>query len=85
MTVKVVSVRDGESWFTQGVDVNYGAQGESIEESVSNFKLGLEATIRARRVRGMLTMPPAPQPEWLYEFLSEKGNVQSEVEISDGR
>ena len=39
--LRVVIVRDGDQWFAQGVDVDYAASGESIEDVKHRFALGL--------------------------------------------
>ena len=43
--VRVIIVPDGTSWFAQGVDIDYAAQGNSVEEAKTNFEKGLRATI----------------------------------------
>jgi hypothetical protein len=36
---------DDQFWFAQGLEINYGAQGDTPEEAKENFQLGLLATI----------------------------------------
>jgi hypothetical protein len=43
--LRVVIVPDDGSWFAQGLDIDYAAQGEDIEEAKANFARGLRATI----------------------------------------
>ena len=43
--IRVIIVRDEGSWFAQGLDIDYAAQGESIEQAKKNFSGGLAATI----------------------------------------
>jgi predicted RNase H-like HicB family nuclease len=43
--LRVVIVADEGSWFAQGLDIDYAAQGETIEEAKENFSRGLRATI----------------------------------------
>ena len=37
---------DGRFWFAEGMEVDYGAQGDTLEEAIKNFRTGLEATIK---------------------------------------
>jgi hypothetical protein len=43
--LSVLIVPDGDFWFAQSLEVNYGAQGDSIEDAQNNFQKGLLATI----------------------------------------
>jgi len=43
--LKVIICQDGESWFAQGLDIDYAASGESLEDVKNNFQLGLKGTI----------------------------------------
>lgn len=43
--IRVVIVPDDGSYFAQGLDIDYAAQGETIEEVKSNFEKGFKATI----------------------------------------
>jgi hypothetical protein len=43
--IRVIIVPDGASWFAQGVDIDYAAQGESVDDAKANFERGLRATI----------------------------------------
>jgi hypothetical protein len=91
MKIKVISVHDGNFWFTQGIEVDYGAQGNTMDESVTNFKHGLEATIRVRRSRGLTAIPRPPPPELLVDIVANSPGfvavadpsyyVESEVEV----
>jgi hypothetical protein len=36
---------DGDGWFAQGLEIDYGVQGDSVEEAKRNFETGLERTI----------------------------------------
>jgi hypothetical protein len=54
--LSVLIVPDENSWFAQGLEVNYGAQGNTPEEAQENFQRGLLATIRQHlRVHGDIT------------------------------
>jgi len=43
--LSVLIVPDGDFWFAQGIEINYGAQGDSAEDAKKNFQEGLVATI----------------------------------------
>jgi hypothetical protein len=50
-TVEIDVQPDGPVWFVDGINVDYGAQGDTIEEAVHNFRDGLEATIKLQLER----------------------------------
>jgi hypothetical protein len=63
--IRVIIVPDGDAWFAQGVDIDYAAQGESIDAAKNNFENGLRATIDQHlnvygTIRGILE-PAAPE------------------------
>jgi hypothetical protein len=43
--LRVFIVPDGKFWFAQGLEIDYAAQGDSVDEAKKNFEEGLEATI----------------------------------------
>jgi len=43
--LRVILTRDGNSWFAQGLEIDYAAAGASIEEAKENFGEGLGLTI----------------------------------------
>jgi hypothetical protein len=43
--LSVLIVPDGKFWFAQGLEIDYGAQGDSVEDAQENFQAGLLATI----------------------------------------
>jgi hypothetical protein len=43
--LRVFIVDDGPFWYAQGLEIDYGAQGDTIEEAKKNFEMGLEQTI----------------------------------------
>ena len=65
--LRVVLVPDEDFWFAQGLEIDYAAQGDSVEDAQENFQSGLNATIREHlkvygTIRGMLRV--APQEAW---------------------
>lgn len=45
--LRVLIVPDEQFWFAQGLEINYGAQGDSPQDAQTNFQEGLIATIQA--------------------------------------
>ena len=44
--VRVLLKEDGQFWVAQGVEIDYFAQGETLEQAQKNFGLGLASTVR---------------------------------------
>lgn len=60
--MKVLIVPDGQFFFAQGVEKDYAAQGNTVEEAKSNFTAGLEATKKLHLERfGEVRIVPAPE------------------------
>jgi len=62
--LRVVIVEDDGSWFAQGLDIDYAAQGSTIDEAKDNFARGLRATIDQHlcsraNIRSLLRGAPA--------------------------
>jgi hypothetical protein len=69
--LRVVIVPDGPAWFAQGIDLDYAAQGDTVEEAKGNFEKGLGATIDQhlkayRTISGILKVA---EPELLAHLL----------------
>ena len=45
--IRVILTHDDDGWFAQGIEIDYGAQGSTIEDAKANFQTGLTATIEA--------------------------------------
>jgi len=61
--IRVLLLKDGDGWFAQGLEIDYGAQGDSLDEAKSEFEDGLEAMVHEHiRVYGdikkLLTVAP---------------------------
>ena len=86
--IRVVIVPDGSSWFAQGIDIDYAAQGATVEETKSNFEKGLKATIDQHlrvygTIRGLLQLAA---PELLANLLidsSAQFKLYSQVSAHD--
>lgn len=65
--LRVVLVPDEDYWFAQGLEIDYAAQGDSVEDAREKFQNGLSATIYEHlkvygTIAGMLRV--APQEAW---------------------
>jgi len=72
--LRVVIVPDGSSFFAQGLEIDYAAQGPSVEGVKKNFEKGFKATIQQHlQIYGNLKnfLVPAPVSMW-QEMLPEK-------------
>ena len=72
--IRVIIVPDGAAFFAQGLEIDYAAQGSSVDEVKSNFEVGLEATVDQHlkiygNIKGLLQ--PAPAAIW-QELVPEK-------------
>lgn len=82
--LKVVILKDGSNWFAQGLDLDYGCSGTSIENAKKNFENGLMATIQLH-IQAYNTivkmLKPAPPEVWqdtLYAcIVAPEGAVKS--------
>ena len=45
-SVQVQVIPDGRFWWAEGISVDYGAQGDTVEDSLEHFQIGLNATVR---------------------------------------
>lgn len=82
--LRVFILPDGPFWFAQGLEIDYGAQGDSIEDAKRNFEMGLEATIDMHlKLNGTIEnlLEPAP-PEVLREAVRELDSLQLYWQIS---
>lgn len=43
--IKVIICQDDDAWFAQGLDIDYAANGHSLEQVKKNFQIGLKGTI----------------------------------------
>ena len=77
--LRVLIVRDQSSWFARGIEIDYAASGESIEDVKRRFERGFTLTVKAHLKKfGTITRllkwaPPAVLDEY------EKGKDQFEI------
>lgn len=70
--LRVMLIKDGDSWFAQGLDIDYASAGSSVDEAKKNFEIGFAKTIREYlAMYGDLAkfMQGAPEEAW-QEFLN---------------
>jgi hypothetical protein len=61
----VLVVPDGKGWFAQAFEIDYGVQGNSIEEVKKRFEEGLAATIQHNvDIFDTITNILHPNPDW---------------------
>jgi hypothetical protein len=63
-SIRVLICPDGDCWFAQGVEIDYAAQGASIEDVKKRFEVGLRATIEENlkiydSIDGLLAFAPS--------------------------
>jgi hypothetical protein len=46
INLRVLIVPDGKFWYAQGIEIDYGAQGTSVEDAKEHFEQGLSGTVR---------------------------------------
>ena len=82
--LSVLIVPDGKFWFAQGLEINYGAQGDTVEEAKENFQNGLLATINKHlEVYGSIDkiLKFAPS-EILKEAAQHKASIKRFAQVS---
>ena len=65
--IRVLLLPDGGAWFAQGLEIDYAAQGETLEEAKKEFEDGLEAMVQEHiRVHGNIRklLQVAPNEMW---------------------
>ncbi len=81
----VMLLKDGDSWFAQGIEIDYAASGESLSEAKKNFEDGLAMTIKLHIAKhGTIEkmLRPAPPASWkeFYESPADSKALYSTVE-----
>ena len=82
--LSVLIVPDGDFWFAQALEIDYGAQGSSIEDAKKHFEEGLAATIHQHlKVHGDIQklLKFAPN-EILREAAAKKSSIKPYLQVS---
>jgi hypothetical protein len=82
--LSVLIVPDDTFWFAQGLEINYGAQGDSPEDAQNNFQQGLLATIQQHlrmhgNIENLLEFAPS---RILREAAQHKGSIKYFAQVS---
>lgn len=82
--LSVLIVPDGKFWFAQGLEINYGAQGDSVEDAKHNFEEGLIATVNQHiavhgDIKRLLKFAPS---EILQEAAESKSLIKRFTQVS---
>ena len=74
--IRVLLMPDGDGFYAQGLEIDYAAQGDTLEDAKKEFEDGLEATVEEHlRVHGNINrlLQVAPNEAW---NMATKQNVQ---------
>ena len=82
--LRVLLVPDGKYWFAQGLEIDYGAQGDTPKQAKENFQRGLFATIDLNikingNVDDLLVFAPS---DVLREAVHKRGSLQLFFHVS---
>ncbi len=82
--LRVLIVPDGKFWFAHGLEIDYGAQGDSVDDAKRNFQEGLLKTIEMHlKVNGnideLLTFAPSSV---LREASKKKNSIELYMHVS---
>jgi hypothetical protein len=81
----VLIVPDGRAWFAQGLQVDYAAQGDSVDDAKEQFQKGLRATIHHNlRMFGTIEniLKVAPNEQWRELWHTAKGQHKVYSQVS---
>jgi hypothetical protein len=83
--LRVVILEDDGTWFAQGLEIDYAAQGDSLEGVKKNFEEGLCATIHLH-LKTYSTierlLKSAPSSVWKEMLYSELSGLQRYSQVS---
>ena len=84
--LRVIIVPDGDFWFAQGLEIDYAAQGSTVENARKQFEDGLTATVEEHlRVHGNIEklLEVAPTEVWKDLLLNTSAicNRYSQVSV----
>jgi hypothetical protein len=78
INLHVLIQNDDGSWFAQGLEIDYAAEGATIEDAKTNFENGLSATIFEHiKVYGHFwgVLKPAPEEAWRTWWAATKNKL----------
>jgi hypothetical protein len=82
--IRVMIVPDEQFWYAQGLEINYGAQGDTKEEAQQNFQDGLLATVCLHlkvhgNIEALLRFAPK---KILQQAAKNKGSIKKFAQVS---
>ena len=82
--LRVMLFNDDGSWFAQGLEIDYAAQGDTLEEVQERFQEGLGATVDLHlRMNGsILSVLRAAPPEVWAEFYTQRPTTKRFSQVS---
>lgn len=81
--LRVIIVPDGSAFFAQGLEIDFAAQGATVENAKQNFEIGLHATIDQHiRIYGHINalLQPAPRKVW-KELITDSVSLRNRFSI----
>ena len=84
--IKVIICHEADTWFAQGVDIDYAANGSSLENVKHNFQTGLAGTIDLHiKLYGNLKkfLKHAPQEVWDELYAEGSHHTLTHVSFHD--
>lgn len=82
--VLIVKDKEDQSWFAQGLEIDYAAEGASQGEVRQNFQNGLTSTIREHlKVYGSIEtlLQVAPREAWIELYKAAKVATHSQFSV----
>ena len=82
--LRVALVRDGETWVAQGLEIDYAAEGNTIDDAKAQFGRGLMLTLRENiRIFGGIehVLRPVPPDIW-HVFMASNVLRQTHSQVS---
>jgi hypothetical protein len=74
--LRVVLFADSDQWIAQGLEIDYAAQGDSVDAAKAAFESGLAATLQENlRVFGKIAMVLRPAPSEVWQSVLLPGAV----------
>jgi|HubBroStandDraft_1064217.scaffolds.fasta_scaffold144756_1 hypothetical protein len=82
--LRVLILPDGKFWFAQGLEIDYGAQGSTMEEAKEHFEEGISGTIQLhlQRYGNIEKLLRVSRPEVWKEAIANSGNVEEFTQVS---
>jgi hypothetical protein len=83
--LRVIIVQDESCWFAQGLEIDYAAQGKSLDDVRTQFEEGLCRTIHEHlRVYGTIInfLKPAPREIWQELLYDKLAGINRHSQIS---